>query len=464
MRTRRDQVQAYRFVTRRIASAMLSGEPEAVDRPMHRLALSLLASGMVATLLVAGFGVWGLVTNQGRELSGDLLVTERETHARYIYLNGRLHPVANMTSVQLILGPEPPGRTGVSRALLRDIPRGHPLGIVGAPETVPAADDLVRLPWSVCSVPPTADLPEPSTTLVVGADLPHGSPLGEHSLYVAVGGTGYLIWRDRLLRLSHPVAPVELGLAAMTPTPIGTQLLNALTTGPDLDLPRPAGAGEPTGVEVAGHPVHVGEIFFITGQHYLMTREGLRPVGTLAVALHTSAGGAPVREISGIEVTNLLVSNEPVEGTAFPAEVPSVHPANGQSPTICAVYRGGGDTEPAVTVEVFADPPNQFGHALPLRQTERDVVAAADRLWLPPGRGALVRAASTTGETTAGATVYLVTDTGHKYPISTDDARIALGYREVEPEPVPVDLLELVPTGPTLDIDEARGGVAPPLA
>jgi type VII secretion protein EccB len=457
MRTRRDQVQAYRFVTRRIVSAMLSGEPEAVERPMRRLGLSLLASAMVATLVVAGFGVWGLVTNQGRELTGDLLVIERDTQARYLYINDRLHPVANMTSVQLILGrPDPERRSGVSRSTLRDIPRGHPLGIVGAPEAVPVADDLVGPPWSVCSVPPTPDNPAPQTTVVVGTEMPGGSPVGDQGLYVAVGETGYLVWRDRLLRLSHPVAPVTLGLAAVTPTQIGTPLLNALTAGPDLDVVRPPGAGELTGFEVSGQPTHVGEFFVAAGQHYLMTRDGLRPVGNLAVALGTSESGAPVRDISGFEVSNLLVSNEPLEGAAYPPEAPQLHPANGQAATICAIYRGGGQ---AVAVEVFPALDERFRTSVPLRQTDRDVVAAADHLWLPPGRGALVRAASLTGEVTENATVYLVTDTGRKHPISTAAARSALGYGQVDPEPVPVDLLELIPTGPTLDIDAARSGL-----
>src|SRR5690606_39555637 len=67
----------------------------------------------------------------------------------------------------------------VSRATLRNIPRGPTLGIAGAPDALPLADELVELPWQLCSVPPTTDSPAPETTLVVGEEIPGGSSPGE---------------------------------------------------------------------------------------------------------------------------------------------------------------------------------------------------------------------------------------------------------------------------------------------
>jgi type VII secretion protein EccB len=458
MRTRRDQVQAYRFVTRRIVSAMLSGEPEAVERPMRRLGLSVFASAMVAALLVAAAGIWGLVTNQGREFGDDdLLVIEADTFTRYVYIDGLLHPVTNLASIRLILNdPAPDPRRNVSPRTLRDVPRGPTLGIPDAPDVLPRADDLVGLPWRLCSVPPTAESPRPQTTLVMGDEVADGDSLGDEALYVADSGTRYLLLDNRLLRIMHDVAPVALGLSAASPAEIGTPLVNAIMTGPDLDVVRPPGFGEDTAFEINDRIAQVGFIYFTAGQHYVMTHDGLRPVGEMTVALRTSIGAAQVRDITGGEVSRYLYTNEPLEPEGFPLEVPEVHTAAGQSPTICAVYRGGDSGHAMTEVEVYPSPPGGLTPSMQLRQTDRDVVAAADRLRLRAGQGALVRAAGPTGEAASEATVYLITDEGMKFPISTPAAQAALGYGGVDPVPVPADLLDLIPTGSTLDIDAAR--------
>src|SRR6266536_2748774 len=104
MQTRREQVRAYRFVTRRIISALLAGEPETNDLPMRRLGGALLASLMVGGIVFAIVGVYGLLNPGGGQLDGNALVIERETGARYVYLDDTLYPVLNYSSAWLSLG------------------------------------------------------------------------------------------------------------------------------------------------------------------------------------------------------------------------------------------------------------------------------------------------------------------------------------------------------------------------
>ncbi len=66
-----------------------------------------------------------------------------------------------------------------------------------------------------------------------------------------------------------------------------------------------------------------------------------------------------------------------------------------------------------------------------------------------PGGGVLVRALSAPG--VGGGTVYLLTDTGRKYALSTPAVADSLGYAGVVPVPVPTTLLALVADGPALD-------------
>src|SRR5258705_2271081 len=108
MQTRRDQLQAHRFVARRIVSAMLSGEPETTDRPMRRFGLAVFGSAMLAAIIFAGVGVVGFIFPSGAKLADPSIVIERETGARYVFVNGLLHPVLNYASARLLLGAEAP--------------------------------------------------------------------------------------------------------------------------------------------------------------------------------------------------------------------------------------------------------------------------------------------------------------------------------------------------------------------
>jgi hypothetical protein len=84
----------------------------------------------------------------------------------------------------------------------------------------------------------------------------------------------------------------------------------------------------------------------------------------------------------------------------------------------------------------------------------------ADSIALGPGRGALVQAALPGGG--AGGTIYLITDQGMKFPIADEDALAALGYNAVTPDELPRTVLDVIPTGPSLDPAAARSIATPP--
>ncbi len=171
MRTRRDQVQAYRFVTRRIVSALVSGEPESNDLPMRRLGLALVGSIMVGGLVLGGFGAYGLLTDNKAPLENDSLVIEKDTGAKYVYTREQLFPVTNYASARLILGTESPTIRRVSSGSLKGMARGRTVGIVNAPDALPDPKNLSGGTWRVCSnLTPTEGL-VPVSSLVVGRSL-----------------------------------------------------------------------------------------------------------------------------------------------------------------------------------------------------------------------------------------------------------------------------------------------------
>lgn len=468
MRARRDQVQAYRFVTRRIVAAMLSGEPETTDRPMRRLGLSVFASSMVAVLGMAAFGIWGLVTGQTSDLVENTLVIEKESQARYVYIddgNGtlRLHPVLNYTSARLVLGAAEPTEATVSASALEDLPRGPTLGIRGAPDSRPAPEALVALPWSICSVPPEeGSLASPTTWTVIGRELTGGTPLGQRGLYVSHGDDDYLLWNDMQLRMVSQTARVVTGLANTTAVSVPEQLLNAITAGPNLGGLSIEGRGELSEYRIEGERSLVGWVYRAGGQHYILTRDGLLPVGEFAAELRI-ATGVPVHDISTSAVDlDAAPGGRPLEPEGYPESAPEIYRHAGSTTTICAIHRGGETGALGTTIEVFDSVPDELAlaadSAIDAVQTDEDIVATVDRI-LSRGQGALVRAAPTANTADVNAAVYLITPEGRRYPL-TDEAVAALDYGEVEPTPIPAALLEMIPRGPSLDPDHARAPVA----
>ena len=89
MQTRRDQLQAYRYLLRRILAAMLGSEPESLEQPMRRVSTATFAGAMVGALACAGVALYGWLadTNATRwKNEPNALIVEKETNAAYLYL------------------------------------------------------------------------------------------------------------------------------------------------------------------------------------------------------------------------------------------------------------------------------------------------------------------------------------------------------------------------------------------
>src|SRR5215475_483997 len=106
MQSKKDQLQAHNFVVGRLRSALLRGDADAIETPTRRFSAAGFAGLLVGALLVAGFGVWGLIFpggNRGWQAPGTIIV-EKETGTRYLYLGGTLRPVLNLASARLLAG------------------------------------------------------------------------------------------------------------------------------------------------------------------------------------------------------------------------------------------------------------------------------------------------------------------------------------------------------------------------
>ncbi|MEV7329453.1 type VII secretion protein EccB [Micromonospora sp. NPDC093244] len=468
MRTRRDQVQAYRFVTRRIVSALLSGDPETTNLPMRRLGMAVFGSVIAAAVVLGGVGAYGQLTGNTAPLEDKTLVIERETGATYVFVGGQLYPALNYTSARLILNVADPTVRTMSQASLRDRPRGRTLGIVGAPDALPDRKSLTGLPWSVCDVPDPTDPQRSTTRVVIDRALPGGAPLGDRAVLVTVDGQRYLLTGDaRLQVLGGDQTIAALRMPNATQLRVGQQLLNAVPAGPPLRKPTLPGEGDRSGLSVGDRPSTIGQVFQAAGRYYVLTREGLVSI-TEITALLMISGGGQITDITPDQAGRLLTEQR-VEEDGLPETLPTLYPARAGQTTLCATYRAGtGGGPPVTTLEVFDRAPAELTATdpgpVPVRQTRRDAVRTAEAVLLPGGKGVLAQAApgaGTSGSGAAGSTIYLISPQGVRYPLASAETLAVLGYAGVTPLAVPGALLALIPTGPTLDPEDAAAFFAP---
>ncbi|MDH6708742.1 type VII secretion protein EccB [Kitasatospora sp. MAA19] len=477
MQSRRDQVQAHLFVMSRVSSGMLRAEPDAPDTPVARTTRGAVVGLAVGLLIGVGAGVYGLVKPGGAtgwQKPGTLVVVE-ESGARYLYAGGQLRPVVNQASARLLAGDQFRSAT-VSAASLDGVPRGAVVGIVGAPDGLPADRDLGQADWSACAVQAaqiaqggqaaqsgqTAQGARPAPQLSLAIGLRRGArPLTDEQAVLVAGpdGSPQLVWRGRRLRVDATNGGLRaLGYGSATPYPVTAGFLDTLPVGPDVRAPELPGRGA-AGPALAGRPTRIGQLFTGPGgENYLLTEDGLVPLGETLFRLvqgdpriqQEAYGGAPVT-LGPVGPADLAAHSAPAAAVAawVGAELPNRPPqlatvGHGQVP--CADLRP--TAGPAAVTVGLLDAAAVAGQPPAAQPGVTPACNGADRIVVRPGGGALARAVTGSG---AGSTLYLVTDAGVKYPLPSPATARQLGYTKAAPAAVPTRLLGLLPTGPSLD-------------
>lgn len=477
VQTRRDQVQAHRFVTTRVQSALLQGEPDPAETPLRRIIVATFSSLMLAVLVVAGFGIIGLLRpgeKQGWKQNG-VLIVEKETGSRYIYdpNDGAIHPVLNYASARLILNTSNVTVRMFSRASLAGAPRGPVRGLAGLPDALPDSTGLVRGPWTICSTPSATAGGTPATTVSVGFPaagdhLAAGLGLLVRTPGQAPTGDYYLIWNDTRLRIPL-TRPVQVGLSYNlgTAVDVDSAWINSVPPGPDLVAPSVTDLGTETDFTVAGGTVRIGQVAKVPAeggvaeQFYLVLRDGLTPIPATAALLligsdsekRAYGGQRPAATVilrSDLSPVRLL--SQQVVPNGFPDDAPKLanSTAGGATRAVCSAYADTSGASTAVQVSLADVAPG----VRPGATTGGTVPGGAQQVVLPPGKAALVRLLPHEGQ--QSDSIYLVTDVGAKYPVPSTDVLGVLGYGGVTPVPVPGSIVDLLPTGPALDPTRAN--------
>ena len=451
-------------MVRRLTAGLVSGDPGAAQPPAQRLRAGLFLGTAVGVLGIGGAAVVGLISpkTDASWRDGQSVVVEQGSYNQYLYTDGALHQVLNQASAMLAL-PKYAVRA-VPASALKNVPRGTPVGIIGAPADVPDPAALIGGPWTVCSSAGPDGKAQVSAALgveVAGTDVADGQ-----ALYVGVGDARYLVWGGQRHLLKAPLATMTaFQMTAAQATAVGAAWLNAVPAGSDI---APLSVGARTASAGLGT---VGDLYTYqdaSGSYeYVVTAQGLTPVSPTQAAL-LRAGGSPAPR--PLDPNRLVAAKQQNQVTAalsgdLPAALPTLAAGSGSGLGLGPGQNGAAGGANAVCLEETPASDPTAAPVYRLRSVTASAVDAAgawsatdaadsgagraDRVLVRPGAGALATS-------TAGGVAQLLSAVGERFPVASKDDLGRLGYASATPASVPAPILDLFPEGPALDANDAR--------
>ncbi|MBA0124754.1 type VII secretion protein EccB [Haloechinothrix sp. YIM 98757] len=504
--TTKSQVQAYRFVLRRMQSALVRKDAVMLHDPLRTHNRATGVGVVIAALGLLGFLIFGILRpspqppNEGiviGEGSGQVYVKTAATDEA----PEMLIPTFNVSSARLLLmarqdgdGSQGGGDGSVEAVepevvpddRLEGIERGRLHGIPDGPPLIPEEDQYVSDDWAVCDnidfrndlTPSEARAQAERETAVLAGVSDLGRELGGDEAILASGddGNDYLIYRPRedpnrpsdMVRarvdLDEPSVETALKLDDHEPRSMSMGVLNAIPEVNPLEAPRIPDHGEPSELDLAG--LRVGDVFVVHRadgeEFFVLLREGPQRVSKAVadmIRFEESLDADPIEPVKASQVAEVDQVHE-LDVDDYPAEVPTVlDPFQGHA-TMCLGWtvRGEGEDKDERTA-VFV------GNEMPLPEDEDgtpfrmlDVGQASpdgvrlDGFFMPPGHAAPVRAATSKDSFDSGP-IYLISDHGLRYGIPDQETAAHLGVPEQRPAPDAI--VRLLPTGSSLNQQDA---------
>ncbi|WP_169331379.1 type VII secretion protein EccB [Corynebacterium ulceribovis] len=440
--TSRIQVSGHRFLVRRIEHALVRADARMIHDPLRMRSRALIVGVVLAVLALAGAGI-AAVLSPHVKLGDAHLVGVRATGALYVRLDGRLHPVPNLASGQLILGRHE-DITWIHAKELIDVDLGPGLGISPVPEPPRTGTQPPRAAM-ICDDRATSSTGDPHVGATTIAVLHEESTLPKDRAILAVDDAGqhWFLASGTRARINPDDNVVwrELGAADTTPRPVSDHLLAVLPITPDLDAPTVPAAGEKT-----AHPApfdRVGTLVVVSGQQYLATHSG-------AVQLSGFQAGL----LRGNTVTAAQSALDDVPAAATPqwlTHFPVDRPTWFEDPTLCASYHSGDHTFHLATLPAPLGEPGHRDGAVTL--------ATADGAG--PGPDHYLGADFGTFAVDTGHSFGVVSATGQLFPVPDADTLPILGA-DSEPVQLPWTVIGALEKGPELSRARALEPVAQP--
>ncbi|MEV5853972.1 type VII secretion protein EccB [Streptomyces anulatus] len=504
MASRRDELNAYTFAKRRLIAQFLQPNPTGSEEGAPKPLRAVLPGAIIAVVVLAVFGAWGMfkpVAPQKWDAPKEHVIIASKSTTRYVVLETdgkkQLHPVLNMASAKLLLAPDKGTVVNVNESVLDSgrIPHGATLGIPYAPDRLPDSKEAgAAKRWAVCERPGEGGRAIQKATFIFaereekktqgknalgGGELMYvEGPGPDRTRYIVdAAGKAYPVQKDELLLrtlVGQDTKPQRVSAAWLATLHIGAPI-----TFPTVDGTPGAPAGAPGTLDDRTN--RVGMVLAATAgtktQSYVVLPGRVAPVSDFTAKLLLSsrqlvslkqAGNA--KGVSAGEIKPGAPFNQKMDWpVSKPEPVNSPDVTKGSRNTVCNVLRGVDADSGVTTLSTWVG--TSFPATLP---------TGSSSAYVTPGSGEFFRQFK--GSTTSAGFLFLVTDTGLRYAMQSnsdsgqDDSGIGvsgskeervsqqeeaqqaqnrLGYKDVDPNPVPAVWSALLPTGPRLSTGAA---------
>ncbi len=498
--TTKSQVQAYQFVLRRMESALVRKDAVMLHDPMGSHKRATVAGVALAMIGVIGFLVWGLFSGKGTVPGPGTIVIGKDTGSVYVVTadNGaqgqkRLIPMLNMASAKLLVMAQG-GAQGqnvapqqVKEAALAELPRSPRTGIPNAPAFLPAANNIADPAWAICdsanvdraTVSQLQDATTNVETTVIGGESNHGPELGQNQALFVRDQTSnqlYLVYHTNTLQAvqqpasvvkasvnaNDPVVMDLFGLNRTTPRSISTNMLNAIPTVSKLTTPQVPGQDEPVNYMANSSKQHkVGDVVKRGREsgggpdYFVLLPTGKQQITAAAAEVINAAkyGAKAIPDETNAITESPDAKSGFVAANDFPNEIPRPVPFS-QASTSCLSWASTPAGVQNITVTVANGSPVAGKEVLLAQATSPG--PHVSKFYMPPGKGAVVRAIPSQGSGNAGP-LFLVSDQGVAYGIKDIATAKGLGIinSDADIRPAPAGILSTLPTGAFLDPAEA---------
>lgn len=467
--TTRAQVNGYRFLLRRLEHALVRRDVRMLHDPMRSYLQALTVGTVLAVLVLAACGVWGLIRPQGS--IGDAKILVSRSGGNFVVLGDTLHPVLNLASARLITGSAETPKI-VSDGKLAGRPRGPVLGIPGAPSALPSGSDRARSIWTVCDSAGSGGPDAPVTTTVIGEPPVIGDRIGaagrDDALLVTSAGITYLVYTVERHGTPFAVrAEVDTGsvpvmralhLEGAEPRPVSAGLLNTFPQVDRITVPHIDGAGGPgalaggsdAGSLPAGTVVKTVGIDDRTTYHVVLA-DGIQPIGEAAaemLRLADRTGNTPVPSVApGQLAASARSTGLPVD--EFPARAPELVDLTSAG-TTCHTWSRGAD-DPSSSSRLL------IGRALPVDDAAQPVRLTSadgggpgvDQVYLRPGTGQYIQVTGAEPDSPRAESRYYISDLGVRFGVADEATGKVLGIGD-RPVRAPWSVISLLAPGPSL--------------
>jgi type VII secretion protein EccB len=459
MATKKDLVEAYSFSRRRLVTAFLSGAPGGREVEPSRPGRTVVGGLALAVLLVAGAAIASVLASRTEEDWNKVgLVVSRQEAAPYVILDDgddpTLIPVINITSAQLILGAdvEP---TYVDQDVIEDQTPGDPIGIAGAPQTLPRPKQFIESGWTACTdagVGIAVDVSngehvsvrDNAAIVVHSADAywlvarsPADDPDRRYYRYQIPEGTQDPLLNDDL-GLTSKAEAIDVPPEWIALFPEGGEL-----GGAGFDLPD-------GGAPLASPPApdaRVGDYAIDGDRAVMFTNQGsgIQPLDPFALDVLKNSkfpGHRPAR--LAVPIPNLPYEQRSYATSHWPVTIPTAL----NSPP-CA--RLDVDPDHVPHVDLAGDPEGDA--ASPPEDSENAIPATERRVTIDRGHGAFVRVGS--WDETSSGSAFVIDPRGKAYALVGALTLAKLGYDATAEPLVPDEWLELFDEGVALSTSAA---------